>query len=1252
MAIIVGSVAVEVVPSAKGFREKLAAAMKDVNVDVPVSPDTTGFREKVKDKTKGQPPVEVPVQPEVDEARLKKARQRIEDLGRVNAVARIGVDDKDALIKLDRTHLRLLELSKTISSPKIDITGITRAELELHVLERDLERVDRQRTTLNVDKSKVDAAAGGVNLLGLAIAALGPALIPAAAGLTAVVGGLAVPLAAATAGVGAFAVFAVPAFTAVTKASTALAKAQDAVDNALTSKARQTALIRQRQLMADLSPATLAAVKALDAFKAAYQKFATALGPQILGVFNQGLQVATAALPLLASLTRAVTPALTLLGRVVAQAFTSPAVKQFVAFLSAQAGPAITAFGFVLLNLAEGFGKLLVAFAPLGRTLLFGLVSLSQSFATLADSKGFKSFLSYIVAQVPLVLHFLGDLIHTAGILLAVLRPFGGLVFKGLDLLVVGIGKLAQSMPLLVPAVLAVVAAFMLFDPIKAAFAFLTSPIGLVVAGLALLAVGFVALYKHSKTFRDIIAEVGKVATDLARKALPVLKTIMHDVGQGIHTAFDLINGAITKNRPQIDSLIRGFKTFGGFLVRDVLPILGPALKYVFVDLGVQIALAVKVVSFLVSAFIHTKNAVRDVVGAFEAVISTVTRWGSIVGRDVAGAALAVGRFFTRMGHDVKAAFDAVLHFVTRFGGDLLKGLLAAVAFVSAPFRAAFGFMSKVVGAVLLLVHDIIAKGFQLLRGLFDRFVSGIQTVWHFIWDHIKGYVLPVFNFLKRGVTAAFDAIKAAFETAKRVLLAVWHAIFDPIQKVAKSAWKSVTDGVTSAFQWVSREFSTVKNFVVRIWNDLFKAVKDILVRDTNFVKTGVSRTFDAVKAAFHAGVSAIKTIWDGLKAIAEAPIKFIVNTVYNDGIRAVFAKIASAVGSKAALPGIKLGFAAGGVIPGPVSPVDNTLIMARTGEGILVPEAVRALGGERGITALNRTYGGHGPTTKAGLPAFAGGGVLSGIGHAIGGAASSVLDILTDPLAAFKHLISGLVSKMSFGSSAFGKIASGFGHKIVDMIGGAVGKFVGLGGGSGIGGPISGGGAHWASMVSQILTMMGQPLSLLAGVIRRINFESGGNPNAINLTDSNARAGHPSQGLMQTIPGTFAAYAGAYAGRGITDPFANIWAGLHYALSRYGSIAAIDPLVRPRGYAAGGVITEPIFGVGRSGQTYTFGESGHELVSPLSGRGHRAAPAGGIHVTINGALDPKAVGQQLEQVLMHWQRTGKGGAPLAFSTR
>jgi SLT domain-containing protein len=100
---------------------------------------------------------------------------------------------------------------------------------------------------------------------------------------------------------------------------------------------------------------------------------------------------------------------------------------------------------------------------------------------------------------------------------------------------------------------------------------------------------------------------------------------------------------------------------------------------------------------------------------------------------------------------------------------------------------------------------------------------------------------------------------------------------------------------------------------------------------------------------------------------------------------------------------------------------------------------------------------------------------------------------------------------------------------------------------------PAGAGVERWRALVDQVLRMLGVSTSADSGVLNMIAHESGGNPNAINLTDSNARAGHPSQGLMQTIPSTFYAYAGPYAGLGITNPLANIYAGVNYALHHYG---------------------------------------------------------------------------------------------------
>lgn len=109
----------------------------------------------------------------------------------------------------------------------------------------------------------------------------------------------------------------------------------------------------------------------------------------------------------------------------------------------------------------------------------------------------------------------------------------------------------------------------------------------------------------------------------------------------------------------------------------------------------------------------------------------------------------------------------------------------------------------------------------------------------------------------------------------------------------------------------------------------------------------------------------------------------------------------------------------------------------------------------------------------------------------------------------------------------------------------------------------------RWTPQVKMALAQLGLPASALNLVLHRIGVESGGNPRAINLWDSNAKAGHPSAGLMQTIDTTFNAYAGPYRSRGIYDPMASIYAGLNYATHAYGS-GWMKALSGTKGYATG----------------------------------------------------------------------------------
>ncbi len=117
-----------------------------------------------------------------------------------------------------------------------------------------------------------------------------------------------------------------------------------------------------------------------------------------------------------------------------------------------------------------------------------------------------------------------------------------------------------------------------------------------------------------------------------------------------------------------------------------------------------------------------------------------------------------------------------------------------------------------------------------------------------------------------------------------------------------------------------------------------------------------------------------------------------------------------------------------------------------------------------------------------------------------------------------------------------------------------------------------SGGGAHssyenrnWGQvipaterrgLIAEALRLSGLPPSEqnISAVNTIVTRESSWNRKAINRWDSNARRGHPSEGLMQTIPGTFNQYRLPQLSNDIQNPLSNLVAGIRYAQARYGN--------------------------------------------------------------------------------------------------
>lgn len=133
----------------------------------------------------------------------------------------------------------------------------------------------------------------------------------------------------------------------------------------------------------------------------------------------------------------------------------------------------------------------------------------------------------------------------------------------------------------------------------------------------------------------------------------------------------------------------------------------------------------------------------------------------------------------------------------------------------------------------------------------------------------------------------------------------------------------------------------------------------------------------------------------------------------------------------------------------------------------------------------------------------------------------------------------------------------------------------------------------QWRATAKKALELTGQYTEAnLNRLLMQMRSESGGNPNAINNWDINAKMGIPSKGLMQVIDPTFKAYAMKGFDKNIYDPMSNILAAIRYTLARYGSL---ERGWKGHGYANGGFP--------KVGEMFYARESGPELVGKIGNR-------------------------------------------------
>ena len=470
-----------------------------------------------------------------------------------------------------------------------------------------------------------------------------------------------------------------------------------------------------------------------------------------------------------------------------------------------------------------------------------------------------------------------------------------------------------------------------------------------------------------------VTAYILPVVSVLGDMLIDVVALVEQFAGGLLGALIEKLASAFARMLPPIKAAADAFKKLWDF----IMPVLVPAFRIVGSIIGWIIGLVADMSAALIS------GVLKRVTGAFES-----------LGPSIDKAAPKMQAFADKM---VKG-FNDIKHWVDQAWGKI------------APFFEWLGSVTAGAGvAVIKLIVDaliglynggkkLVDELMPYLKPLFDQLVSWFNTLKQVFVDYVVPALKVGWDALKVAFQVGGDIIGAVFKAVGAVLKWVWDWIIGPVFELIKVGIKVLLWVINLNIELIKAAFRGMAAVAQWVWDHGLKQTWDLIKSGAKAVGDWYQSTLAPIFTSFWNGIkSGFKTMgdavgkaWDGIKDAAKTPVKFVIETVYNKGLKNWFNTAASTIGIKTRLPNITAGFASGGVLPGYTpgrdvhkfySPTAGALELSG-GEAIMRPEWVKAVGGPEAVHRMNRLAiqsGGHAFSYggDAGQTAFADGGIL-----------------------------------------------------------------------------------------------------------------------------------------------------------------------------------------------------------------------------------------------------------------------------------
>lgn len=396
------------------------------------------------------------------------------------------------------------------------------------------------------------------------------------------------------------------------------------------------------------------------------------------------------------------------------------------------------------------------------------------------------------------------------------------------------------------------------FKLLSLAFGAITSPIGLVVAGIGALIGVLVYLYKTNERVRAIFDSVWNAIKN-------VVTTIVEAIKQVIQNVFIRVAKFIMDNQELIKETIETVWTEISEFVTEVLEAIVPIVKWAWETIKVLtetvwnlikdvIMIALELILGIIKAVMQAING--DWEGAWETIKETAMRVWDLIKE-------AAMQFLEGLLETFLVFMVPIIEFLAEAWETIKQNAIEKWEAIKQAIADVLEGIKTQVTNEINMVKEFISNAWTTIQSFTTSIWEAIKSFFSSIWESIKSKVSSVTSAIQSTITSVWNAIRSFFTSILNAIRSIVTSVFNAIRSTISSVLNAVRSNVSSILSSIKSTFSNIFNSLRGIVTRAFSNVRSA-------VSSGMRSALNAVRSFFgsfaSAGRNIVQNIANGIR--------------------------------------------------------------------------------------------------------------------------------------------------------------------------------------------------------------------------------------------------------------------------------------------------------------------------------------------------------------------------------------------------